>query len=116
MNGRGTPWIRLSGELDLASVPQLKRTLGIAAVRARRIVLDLRELSFMDSSGLHLIIDATNRQRQAGGSLLLVRGPHQIDRLFELTRATDAIDFIDFAPPAPAVISLDHPAESQHLD
>ena len=88
-------WIRVAGEVDLATAPQLRQTLNDAAQQARRIVLDLRELSFMDSSGLHVIIDATDRQREAGGKLVLVRGPRQIDRLFMLAGLNDVVELID---------------------
>jgi anti-anti-sigma factor len=106
-HGRDAAWIRVTGELDLAAAPQLSRALSDAAAFASRIVLDLRELSFMDSSGLHLIVAATRRQREAGGRLVLVRGPHQIDRIFSLTGLTEVVEFIDLDASAPA---LDCPA------
>jgi anti-anti-sigma regulatory factor len=47
--------------LDLAAVPQLVRTLRQAQLKARLVVLDLRELQLMDSSGVHVIVNASIR-------------------------------------------------------
>jgi anti-anti-sigma factor len=46
------------------------------------VVLDLRELIFMDCTGIHVVVAASNRARQAGAHLVLVRRPSQVDRLF----------------------------------
>ena len=48
------------------------------------VVLDLRELTFMDCTGIHVGVAANNRGRQAGAHLVLVRGPSHVDRLFAL--------------------------------
>jgi hypothetical protein len=65
-----------TGRLDLASVPQLVRTLRHTQLNARLVVLDLRELQLMDSSGVHVIVNASIRARRLGGRLVLLRvGP-----------------------------------------
>jgi hypothetical protein len=60
--GRDTAWVRVAGELDIATAQQLEQALRVAEIRARRVVLNLRELTFTDSSGVHVIVDASNRQ------------------------------------------------------
>ena len=78
---RARVFIALAGELDLATVPALATE--IAELRARgfeRVVLDLRGLAFMDSTGLGLILE------QAGhGEFAIVPGDGEPFRLLELT-------------------------------
>jgi anti-anti-sigma factor len=49
--------------------------IGVAGSHAHRIVLALRELTFMDTSGVHVIVDASHRLRESGGRLVLGRAP-----------------------------------------
>jgi anti-anti-sigma factor len=73
--GEGAAWVRLAGRLDLAAVPQLVRTLRQAQLKARLVVLDLRELVLMDRTGVHVIVNASIRARRLGGRLVLLRVP-----------------------------------------
>ena len=91
-------WVHVAGDLDIATSPQLVRTLREALSQARLVVLDLRELAFMDSAGVHAIVDASTRARQAGRQLVLLRGPAHVDRLFALTGTSDAVDVGDVGP------------------
>jgi anti-anti-sigma factor len=95
---RNSAWVHVVGELDLATAPQLGQALGGAQRQARVVVLDLRELTFMDTSGVHLIIDAADDARQSGGRLMLVRPPPQIDRLLTLTGVADEVLTFDVDP------------------
>jgi anti-sigma B factor antagonist len=108
-SGRDAAWVRVTGELDIATAPQLRQTLREAVLRARRVVLDLRELAFMDCAGIHVILDASNHARQAEGRLVLVRGPSKVDRVLTLTGASDALEIVELdpvAPPAQALVRL----------
>lgn len=111
-NGRDAAWIRVAGELDLATAPRLDRALQKAEARARRVVLDLRALTFMDCSGVGVIAESNNRARETGGRLLLVRGPAHVDRLFALTGAADALEIVDLDPFPPPVQALGQLAQS----
>ena len=73
--GRDAVWVHVVGALDLAPAPELERALREAQSRARLVVLDLRELAFMDSAGAHVIIDASVCARHRGGRLVLLRTP-----------------------------------------
>jgi anti-anti-sigma factor len=100
-------WVRLAGELDIATTPRLKRVLR--ALRARLVVLDLRELEFMDSSGVHAIVEASIRARRLGDRLLLLSGPPGVDRVFTLTASTDDVlsgDINAVEPSAQALMEL----------
>jgi anti-anti-sigma factor len=105
-SGLDAAWVRAAGELDIAAAPQLEQTLREAEARARGVVLDLRELTFMDSSGVHVIVDASTRARAAGNRLVVVRGPSQVDRLLGLSKAADVLEIVDLDPAQPPVQAL----------
>ncbi|HSO99550.1 MAG TPA: STAS domain-containing protein [Solirubrobacteraceae bacterium] len=104
--GRDVAWVRAAGELDIAAAPELVRTLGLVEDRARRVVLDLRELTFIDAFGVHVIVDADERARSIGRQLLLVRGPSQVDRMLALTRAHERLTMVHLNPAEPPVQAL----------
>lgn len=74
---------RLSGELDLASARELKEVLFVDAARKNEVLLDLSELTFMDSSGLSAILDHA-RTRNGDGPVVLVDPTPPVARLLEL--------------------------------
>src|ERR1700737_1083380 len=110
--GLDGPWVRAAGELDIATVPHLERTLREPQLQARLVVLDLRELTFMDSFGVHAIVNAGTRARQAGSRLVLLRGPPNVDRVFTLTGCSDEFEIGDLDPEAPPVQVLLQLAEA----
>ncbi len=70
---RGVMAVRLSGDVDLASVPQLRSALFDIDQRGHhRIELDLRLVDFIDSSGIGALLGALRRARIAGGDLRIV--------------------------------------------
>ena len=64
--GRDAAWVHVAGELDSATTPQLAQTLRDAEPHARLIALDLRDVTFMGCSGVHVIVDASRRARDVG--------------------------------------------------
>jgi anti-sigma B factor antagonist len=104
--GLDAAWIRVVGELDIATAPQLAQTLRQAQTRTRRVVLDLRQLTFTDSCGVHLILDANIRAKESARRLVLVRGPSQVDRALTLTGASEVLEIVDLEPLAPPVQAL----------
>ena len=77
--------LTVRGEIDLASAPALERELRDAETRARRVVLDLADLAFIDSTGIHVLIDAQGRADIDGHQLVLTHVPAHARRLFSLT-------------------------------
>jgi anti-anti-sigma factor len=110
--GLNAAWVLLAGELDLASSAQLKETLRQAQHHARVLVLDLRKLTFIDSSGVYVVLNAACGVRREGGRVMLVRGPPRVDRLFTLIAAPDEVLIVDLDPSQPAkeLLDLDRPA------
>jgi anti-sigma B factor antagonist len=86
----------LSGDLDLLSSPILDEALeGAYASNPEQIVLDLRGLEFMDSTGLHRLVAAQQRAAQSGQRFAVVRGGEQVQRLFDLTGIAEVLTIID---------------------
>jgi anti-anti-sigma factor len=76
---------KLVGELDLASAPQLLAQVTPEADQDRDIVLDLRDLTFVDSTGISSLISLSNRL--SAGSLTLERPTRNVARVLRLVRA-----------------------------
>lgn len=88
--------IAVSGELDLASSPSLEAELDrVSGTQSELLVLDLRRLEFMDSTGLSVIVKSHQRLADEGRSLYLVRGPQQVQRLLDLTGVAERIQLAD---------------------
>jgi anti-sigma B factor antagonist len=76
----------LRGSLDLATSPTVKAALSDAIERGEsKLIVDLRQLEFLDSTGLSVLIGAHRRAAERGGSLRLVVSEGQILRLLTIT-------------------------------
>jgi anti-sigma B factor antagonist len=124
--GLDAAWVRVVGELDIATAPRLEQMLRSAELCARRLVLDLRGVAFTDCSGVHVIVNASIRARQAGRRLVVVRGRSSVDRVFVLTDTAAALEIIDLdtvKPPVQALVQTPgqitphqrNPAESRRV-
>ncbi|GIJ48176.1 anti-sigma factor antagonist [Virgisporangium aliadipatigenens] len=81
-----TVTVRVGGDLDVDTVPELQDVLvGWADRPGGRVVLDLSELEFCDSTGLGALVGLRRRLLAAGGSLALVGVSGQVARLFSYT-------------------------------
>jgi anti-anti-sigma factor len=85
-----------TGELDLSGAALLEDELGRLAAEPElsAVVLDLRRLEFMDSSGLRLVVLADMRAREAGRRFSLIKGSETVHRVFEITRMSERLDFV----------------------
>jgi len=87
--------IALAGELDLATSETVAPVLREPPEDGvERRLLDLRELTFMDSSGLRLILAAHAAARREGWSLAIVPGPPAVQRVFEICGVEDELRFV----------------------
>jgi anti-sigma B factor antagonist len=93
--GEGSRLLGLRGELDLSTAPRVEQALRqLESEGNPLIVLDLRGLTFLDSSGLRLILDADTRARRDDRRLLVVPGPPEVQRVFQVTLTDVRIEFI----------------------
>jgi anti-anti-sigma factor len=77
-----------SEELDLSSVPRLEAAISDALESgSEQLVLDLSQLTFLDSSGLRLFLILSRRARSEGWQLTLARPSEPVETLFEITGA-----------------------------
>jgi len=96
LNEGRTSVITVSGELDLASSAALEEELArVIESDSEQVVLDLRELEFMDSTGLSTLVKAHQRAEGVGKRFGLVRGPQQVQRLLSLTGVEERLRFAD---------------------
>ncbi len=86
--------VRVDGELDLATAPELDRTLTRAESAHMDIVLDLDRVSFIDSTGLHVLLKHACAQT-AARRFRLTRGSAQVQRLFELSGVAHLLAFVE---------------------
>jgi len=89
--------VSLRGELDIAQVDSVEQQLTRLEAGGKHVLLDLRELQFLDSMGLRLILRADARAREEGRTLQIVRGPEQVQRVFTLTRMDERLEMVDSA-------------------
>jgi anti-sigma B factor antagonist len=88
--------IAVSGELDLASSPALQEELDrVYGSESDLLIIDLRDLDFMDSTGLSVLVRAHQRAEQEGRRLAMVKGPQQVQRLLSLTGVADRLTLVD---------------------
>jgi anti-sigma B factor antagonist len=78
--------VAVAGEIDLFTAPELKAALAAALEAGRtRIVVDLTETSFLDSTALGVLIGAVKRLRSRDGVLTIVNTDRNIAKTFEIT-------------------------------
>jgi anti-sigma B factor antagonist len=86
--------IELIGELDLDGAPRLEEELRrVESSDVEAIVVDLGALDFIDSTGIRLLVMASERCQD--GRFSLLRGPRQVHRVFEITDLADRLPFAD---------------------
>jgi anti-anti-sigma factor len=78
--------VRLRGELDLAGVPKVTDCLRRLQERGEHVVLDLDELTFIDMSGLRVVLTAAESASRDGWAFAVTRGSAPVRRLFDLVR------------------------------
>lgn len=88
--------IALVGEMDLANAADVERELVRAeSTNATKIVIDLSELTFMDSTGIRLLITAHARSRTDGNRLVLIRPPARVLRVLTIAGIDELLPFAD---------------------
>jgi anti-sigma B factor antagonist len=90
------PVIAVSGEIDVATAPQLRETLHrVIAEGGSTVVLDLLGITFLDSTALGVLVGALKRCRELGGDLHVVLADPRIMKIFEITGLTNVFTITD---------------------
>lgn len=98
-NGGGDVVLSVQGDVDLATAPELEVALERALEgAARRLVVDLRGVSFLDSTGLAVLLRQDQRARDAARHLVVVKGPPQVQKPFEITGMSGRLTMVDEPP------------------
>ena len=86
----------LRGELDLSTVAKVEEELRRAeAAKPPVLVMDLAGLTFLDSTGLRLIVTADQRARDQGRRLTVVKGSDTVQRVFSITRLDERLEMVE---------------------
>ena len=87
--------VTVRGDVDLATVGALRNELTGALARADTVILDLREVSFMDTQGLATVIEAEQASSRSGTRFVVVRAPATVHRLFDMIGLSDRLTVVD---------------------
>jgi anti-anti-sigma factor len=84
----------LGGELDMDARFQAEQALDdLLSTPVEQLVVDLGEVTFVDSTGMGLVLEVHDRARSEGFRLRLLRGPDEVQRVFELAGVADVLPF-----------------------
>ncbi|MBQ8507036.1 MAG: anti-sigma factor antagonist [Clostridia bacterium] len=91
---RHTLTVRLKSELDHSAAAEIRGELDelLKNKAIRRLVLDLRKLKFMDSSGIGLIIGRYKLMARRGGSVAVVNADARMDKIFQMAGLYQLVD------------------------
>ena len=93
--------VELSGELDISSAGGVEaRLLDLERSEPARVIIDLRGIRFIDSTGLSMIINADGRARKAGRRLTIVSGEGVPRRILRTVGLEDRLDVVADLPDA----------------
>ena len=95
MSQDSTEIVAVQGDIDLATVDVLRAQLTGALERSHKVVLDLREVSFMDTQGLAAVIEAEQASSASGTRFVVVRAPATVHRLFDMIGLSDRLTVVD---------------------
>ena len=93
----GATVVALRGELDFGTVGQVQARLAELRDEGAPTVLDLDGLTFMDSTGIRLVLTACEDARQAHWSFRVTRGSERVQRVLEAAQVIDRLPYDDLA-------------------
>ena len=82
-----------TGDIDIATAPEVRKAM-LANAGGRRIVLDLRGVTFMDTSGLQLLVEGRRRAIAEGGAFAIVDGPAAVRRVIEVAGLAPKLEHV----------------------
>ena len=83
------------GDVDLATADVVRAEIRAASEQADTVVLDLREVSFMDTQGLAVVIEAQHAAAEGQWRFAITRAPDKVHRLFDMIGLTPRLTIVD---------------------
>jgi anti-sigma B factor antagonist len=83
------------GEIDLVTVDAVQAEIDAARGETRVVLLDLRDVTFIDSAGVRLVLEGSRALAAAGGELVVVRGGPEVRRVFDLVGLDSRVKMVD---------------------
>lgn len=88
--------VYIFGEVDVYTSMELKKVLNELIENGKnKFVIDLKEVSYMDSSGLGILVHTLKKSRESKGNLKIINLSKNIKKIFELTRLTKFFEIFD---------------------
>jgi anti-sigma B factor antagonist len=93
---RGGVRVRPVGDVDVATIGRLRERMNEAmAAAGERVILDLRATTFLDSTGLHLVVDTDSWATRTGTEFVIIAGPPAVQHTFDLAGLSGRLPFVD---------------------
>jgi anti-sigma B factor antagonist len=90
------PCVRLHGELDMLHEGDIRDALlELEKDGPAKLIVDLSGLSFIDSTGLRVLLEADARAREGGWELVLAKGAQELPKVFTITMLDKRLTFVD---------------------
>lgn len=88
--------LTVSGEIDIATAPSLRERLhNLLAEDKHRLIVDLDDVGFLDSTALGVLVGALKRARMEDGEVRIACAQPRVLKVFEITRLDSAFDLFD---------------------
>ena len=92
--------VRPVGDVDVATIGRLRERMNEAmAAIADRVILDLRATTFLDSSGLHLMVDIDTWATRSGTEFVIITGPPAVQHTFDVAGLSERLPLVDGTRP-----------------
>jgi anti-sigma B factor antagonist len=91
----GVTTVSPAGEIDLATVDLVREAVERESEAGDDIVLDLRGVGFMDTSGLRYVLELNERAGSEAFGFRIIRGPRAVQRVFEVSGLESRLVFVD---------------------
>lgn len=91
----GAQTVTVSGEIDLLTAPEVGAAVTAAQDCSDAVLLDLREVAFLGSAGLSVLVDAARRAQDTNGRFAVVVGAHPVQRAIEVTGLDAVLSVFD---------------------
>jgi len=88
--------LAVSGEIDMATAPMLRERIhALLADEKVRVIVDLDDVGFLDSTALGVLVGGLKRARTDGGEIRIACAQPRVRKVFEITRLDSAFDLFD---------------------